>query len=394
MSKNYTYVLSFRFPSSKAHSIYVAQSCEAARKNGLQTTLVVPKFANLPKTDNTFWKDQLIPKPINIIRLLGFDPAGTAFIHRLLTKRFVYQISTLFFSLQAVVWLLYKRPTVVQTGNPELVLLLNLVHLIYKPSIVLDFHIDPPRWINSSTTKNLDLVVVNAQSFKDQLVKQRVDSSKIEVMPNGVNIQGYQKVKTDSLLDKLNISRSSFVVSYIGRFETMQKEKGIYKMLDALAILVKTHPQKDIIGLIVGGPKKYIKLYKKYAQKIGLSETYLRFVDQVPYNQVPRYISISSVGWLVYPRVPHFIDNMSPMKLMEYSAAGKSLICSDFPSLKNMISNDLVSFVNPDSSKEQVVALETYLLKKDTKGADRQSFANQWTWEKRQQKIFEKVGII
>jgi glycosyltransferase involved in cell wall biosynthesis len=122
------------------------------------------------------------------------------------------------------------------------------------------------------------------------------------------------------------------VVAYAGHLYAW---KGVEVLLDALSQL------PDVRGLIVGGHDKEPDLarLRERAAQLGISDR-VTFTGLVPPPAVAAYLRAARV--LVLPNPASAISTRftSPLKLFEYMAAGKPIVASDLPSIREVLRNE------------------------------------------------------
>lgn len=76
--------------------------------------------------------------------------------------------------------------------------------------------LNPVYYLEKLLYENANKIIVVTNGFKEELVDRGIDSSKIFVVHNGVDLKRFKpKPKSSILIDKLNI-RNKFVVGYLG----------------------------------------------------------------------------------------------------------------------------------------------------------------------------------
>jgi glycosyltransferase involved in cell wall biosynthesis len=122
------------------------------------------------------------------------------------------------------------------------------------------------------------------------------------------------------------------VVAYAGHLYAW---KGVDVLLDALTHL------PGVRGVIVGGHDKEPDLARlsQQAARLGLSDR-VTFTGFVPPSAVAAYLRAARV--LVLPNPPSAISTRftSPLKLFEYMAAGKPIVASDLPSIREVLRDE------------------------------------------------------
>jgi len=110
-----------------------------------------------------------------------------------------------------------------------------------------------------------------------------------------------------------------------------------------------------------------------------------------PSELIPAYLSAADV--LVLPNEPvseESIRYTSPIKLFEYMASGRPIVASDLPSIREILSEEIAVFVQPDNKEDLArgiaIALKDSVLGEKLASKAREKVA-QWTWQKRAENL-------
>jgi glycosyltransferase involved in cell wall biosynthesis len=166
----------------------------------------------------------------------------------------------------------------------------------------------------------------------------------------------------------------------------MEMDKGAEVLLQALSRM-----GKKVFGLFVGGTEKDVALYRNKARTLGVGES-VKFVASVPRVEVPRALAACDI--LVYPapatQDPYFNRDTSPLKLFQYFAAQRPVVCADLLPVRAIVDTSLVRFCPSGDPDALVQALEEVLSHPhEAQERVRQAYAfvQEHTWEKRMQRI-------
>lgn len=176
-----------------------------------------------------------------------------------------------------------------------------------------------------------DRVVVISDTLKKLLIDLGIPSKKITVVYNGVNISNFQPQPPCPELQQTFDLEGKLVVGFVG---TLEKYEGLDYLLHALAIL--QGQRSDIKLIIVGDGPALPDLYRLSAQ-LGLQRE-VSFVGAVPRDQVRRFYSVMDI--LPFPRTrARVCELVTPLKPYEAMAMGKTVMVSDIPALREMVSD-------------------------------------------------------
>lgn len=147
---------------------------------------------------------------------------------------------------------------------------------------------------------------------------------------------------------------------------------------------------------IVGGTEEDIAYWKN---KIG-NHSNVSFHGFQPHSKIPCFLKDFDV--VLLPNQPEVFGNVkkdigqwtSPLKLFEYMAAGKAIICSDLPVLREVVEHENNALLCPPGDIEAwenaVIRLKSdKLLKDKIRNTAYQDFYNNYTWYKRSENILK-----
>jgi len=239
--------------------------------------------------------------------------------------------------------------------------------------------------------KKLKSIIVITQGLKGFFVRQGVSPDKILVASDGVDIKMFDvRCSKSETRKELNLPLDKKIVGYVGRLETMEKEKGIDVLIKAFKILKES--LNEVLLCCVGGPQNRIKDYLDLSQKTGLEEKDIVFVDQVKQKLIPKYLKSFDVLAMPFPYSRHYAFYASPLKLFEYMASGRPIVASDLPSIREILNKENAILVEPDNPEALVLGIKEILRSprlSDKISAKALQDVQQYTWQKRAQRIYE-----
>lgn len=213
--------------------------------------------------------------------------------------------------------------------------------------------------------------------FKSQFSNSIKPSLKLAAMPNGSTVV---KPIAPFLFQG---SGSALRVGYLGSF---LEGRGIELILQ-MAIAVP-HMEFHLAG---GSMQDIPKL-----KTDNVLPRNLYFYGHIPFKET--YAFREGCDILIAPyqanvRVPsgeNTLNYMSPIKLFEYMSSQRPIVCSDFPVIRGVLSDDTAILVTPDSLPAWQAALERLVDGEERKArAEKafQQFRMNYTWEIRAKKV-------
>ena len=186
------------------------------------------------------------------------------------------------------------------------------------------------RALETWAVKKADAVTVICEGLRKDLIARGIESSKITVIPNAVDIEQFSVGgKPDTALKmKLGLSGSR-VLGFIGSFYAYE---GLDLLIAALPNILKQMPDVKVL-LVGGGPQD--RDLKQQVMALDLKDRVV-FTGRVPHDEVNRYYDLIDV--LVYPRHPMRLTNLvTPLKPLEAMAQGRLMVASDVGGHKELI---------------------------------------------------------
>lgn len=141
------------------------------------------------------------------------------------------------------------------------------------------------RFLVRSFCNNLcDHVIVPTEKTKVVLQKEYGVTAPIDAIPTGVLEADVSRASADGIREKLNVSKDTFLLLYVGRFS---KEKNIYFLLRMFKRVCALAGGRDIkLMLIARGPLE--QEVKAYVQNEGMSSTVV-FTGEVKREEIYNY---------------------------------------------------------------------------------------------------------
>jgi len=233
--------------------------------------------------------------------------------------------------------------------------------------------------------KLLGIVVVTKPLVRSYL-DAGVPANKILLEPDGVDLHAYNKpISSRSARLKLGMDPDSFTAVYTGH---LYRDRGIESILKAARLL------PDVNFYLVGGWDQDITHYKNEAKALP-NVTIVGFVEN---SFVPIWQQAADVLIMSYSTRAMHASRASPLKLFEYLAAGRAIVCSNLPVLREVVKDkDDVYMVAPDDADELAKAInhlrdDSSLRLALSKRARTASF--HFAWEDRAKRILETTGVL
>lgn len=182
------------------------------------------------------------------------------------------------------------------------------------------------------TYDQADQILCVSNAAKQHLVTNwQVDPEKVNVMPNGVEIELFTRPFDPLAVRAQWALGSGPVIGFVGGF---QKWHGLDRLVKSFALLLKDVPDARLF-LVGDGPYR-AELDREIAGAGVQEQTVI--TGLVPQTDVPRLMAAMDIATLPYPRLPQDLW-FSPLKLYEYMAAGKAIVASRSGQIAEVIEN-------------------------------------------------------
>ncbi len=359
------YLSDSKIPSRSANSVHVMKMCAALCEVGIDTTLISKKGGS-PKVDLFF--DYAVTKKFTIKQF----SSGSG------------KIGSIWYNLQCLIHIQqYPRDTEIY-GRSIIGVYLSL--LIGFQSVNLELH-QPPmnklrRYVLSKIFKhkNFKNLIVITHTLRDYYCNT-FDSLKgnVYVLPDGA----------DSIVLHNNYKNpfpasNGLVVTYTGQLYSG-------KAMEILLPLAARCPKVQF--KIIGGDDIDVQHWKKQ-----VSVPNINFYGFMPQSDLSPYRVHSDVLIAPYSEQVTPLGGkediaswMSPLKIFEYMATGKAIICSNLPVLREVLEHNKTAILcNPNNIDEWVKAIESLEDEglRTKLGTNAQTkFLQQYTWHKRAESL-------
>lgn len=362
------YLSELRLPTRNAHGFQIMNMCSAFADQGIDVELLVPWRKNLLKEDPFGF--YCIARSFKIIKVFAIDLYPLRFVPERISG-FLHLLS---FLVSARVYLFFRNYDVLYTRE-------SFASIFFR-NFVLEIHMPEHLWRGFFRPKKF--VVLNRHIERE--LRKRGISEDVLVAPDAVNLSVFASISKEEAKGRLKLPEMPTAL-YWGNFKE-------WKGVDTLASAAALMPEVFIVMI---GATKESDLERIRTKTAGLKNVLVEgFKKQ---SEMPLYLAAADV--LVLPNTAKDENSLlytSPLKLFEYMAAGKPIVASDLPSLREVLNENNAVFFFPDNAASLANSVKRILEDRELA----QKIANkarqdveQHTWEKRAQKIirFFKVKL-
>jgi len=368
-----TYIANVRIPTEKAHGLQIIKMCETLSKSGKEVVLVVPHRRNdIEESPFCFYN---VKNTFQIVTLPCLDLVSWG--------RVGYICQSALFAILSVFYVFRKKTDLIYSRHS---LPLFFCSFFLKIPFFYEVHVSRYNFSIRWVVKKCASLIVISNGLKKLMIDRGVSPEKIVVAPSGVEIKNFNiGLSLDEAKKKVNLPKNKFVFGYFGSFKTMGYEKGLRVVFDSLKKI-----KKPIIFVALGGGFQDVKIYKKIAEEMGVSDRVI-LGGRVDTSKLAIFQAACDVLVMPFPQEVHYTNYMSPVKMFEYMASRRPIVASDLSSIREVLSGDSCFFVKPGSSTDLAEVID-FVLSNTEKAEQKTSLAfekvSDYTWEKRVDKIF------
>jgi PEP-CTERM/exosortase A-associated glycosyltransferase len=186
------------------------------------------------------------------------------------------------------------------------------------------------RALETWALQRVDHVFTICEGLRRDIVSRGIPPEKITVIPNAVDIEGFQlSGEPDAALKTQLGLDGSIVIGFVGSFYAYE---GLDLLIDALPRLLAARPELRLL-LVGGGPQE--ANLKAQTQRLGVTDQVI-FTGRVPHSEVSRYYDL--IDLLAYPRHSmRLTELVTPLKPLEAMAQGRVFVASDVGGHRELI---------------------------------------------------------
>ncbi len=367
------YLASSIIPSYSANSIQVMKMCNAFVEIGNEVTLIVPN------------KKAMGLELVDCFDFYGIRPNFK-----------IEKISLLNIRGQSILYG-FRSAYRAKYFNPELVYGRNVISCSIASLLGLNtmFESHSPIADSGFVSKVLFSIMIRRQNFKRLVVisgalREFYSEHYPSISNNTIVAHDGADTPHSTILYDHKIVSDRLQVGYVG---SLYNGRG----LELISSLAEKCSWCDFH--VIGGSNDDEKKYKQ--QHIPHN---LTFHGQVPHGNIKHCYDKLDILLAPYQRQiatqagNNTVRWMSPLKIFEYMSAGKAIVCSDLPVLREIMRHgDTVIFCAPDIVDDwcnALVALRDNIELRMLLGSNAQrEFLTNYTWYKRARKVLENIAL-
>lgn len=321
-------------PSTAANSIQVMKVCQSLAQIGYEVRLYIPAtplsgtpWPVLAAQYGLSQSFEMVPLPV-APALRRYDLAARAVAA---ARR--WQADA------AYTWMLQAAVGAVWSGLPALLELHDRITGRLAPQLFRLF-------LHSRTPHRLLPITRALQRAMESDFSRRFSAAEAVVAPDGVDLERYMDLPAPAeARRRLNLPEGLTAV-YTGHFYAGRG-------MEVLLALARANPQ--VRFLWVGGRQPDVEAWRERLAAAGVCNVTLTgFVANASlalYQAAGEILLMPYASRIATSSGGNTADFCSPMKLFEYMAAGRAILSSDLPVLREVIDENTAAFVPPDDAE-------------------------------------------
>jgi len=232
----------------------------------------------------------------------------------------------------------------------------------------------------------LDGITVINRFYKEQVCADyKFKDIDIGIWGSGVNTALFSPEKY-ILLEKPQFLKDKFILMLHGTFTF---NRGLFELIDAMRLL----KNNDIVLVLIGDGVAKDAITQKIEGSNLQKRVYV--LSALSYERMPEYISFCDCAIMAYPNNEYWNHN-SPIKLIEYFAMGKVVICTDIQSFKDIAGDRKCAYYIADNSQELILkaighCYENRMLLKDWGKQGLEVVKNRYTWARQADNLLKYI---
>lgn len=242
-------------------------------------------------------------------------------------------------------------------------------------------------WLDRTALRRSNSLVSLTEAFRQWAVSRRMrPTEQVAVIPDAYDPLLYFPVEASEVRSKLGLPHDAPIVGYAGLTFAY---RGLDLLVRAFAQVRERH--EGAVLLLVGGRPHEVEELRSLAGQLGIPAEKIVTPGQLRQEEVALYMNAADVL-----AIPETVTTMtaSPLKLFEYMAVGKPIVCKEMPALREILHDDSAIFFEPGNVDSMSAAIYAVLADPQTAtrlGRRARERAARYTYQARARKI---AGVV
>ncbi len=239
----------------------------------------------------------------------------------------------------------------------------------------------------------LDGMTVITDYYRQQVCNDYgFDRSDIGVWGSGVDVDKFLP-KQYKFSDRPPFLKDKFVIMQHGQ---ISYNRGLFETVEALSLVKQNDICLVLIGDVVAGSNAKDDLLQ-LIKKLKVDKK-IYILPPVSHQEIPAYISYSNCAIMAYPHIEYW-NNNNPIKVIEYLAMGKVVICTDMWTFTDVMKDKKCAHYiknnNPQSIADAIeYCYENSGLLPDWGSEGIQIIKERYTWHRQAERLRDFIGEL
>jgi glycosyltransferase involved in cell wall biosynthesis len=196
------------------------------------------------------------------------------------------------------------------------------------------------------------------EGIRDLMLAEGVEPGRVSVIGNGADPEVFHPLDRNGCLARWGLDTDAIYLGFIG---SLTRWHGVHVAVSAMAALRESHPG---VRLLVFGDGPEGAALRDQARQEGVADR-VRFLGRVPLDEANVAINCFDVALAPFSRELYARVGVATVKLGDYAAAGRPVVGSDLPGLREMARGGWIDLVEPDDPAALARGVDALLSDRD-----------------------------
>jgi glycosyltransferase involved in cell wall biosynthesis len=272
--------------------------------------------------------------------------------------------------------------------HPQLEPLGTLIRLkmrnLLRARIVVELH-EPHHYV-PNVDQHIDGYVVISKGLESFLLKAGVDTRRILLAPNAVDLASYEQAhrrERSALRRHLRWPEEHSIICYTGQ---LGPGRNVETLVQAMQYL-----EEKVNLLLVGGRNSDdVRRLEEFVASNRLSQR-VKLIGQQPTQAVIDFQVAADVLVIPYNSTLAHAKWCSPLKLWEYLASSRPIVAFPIPGLREVLRDDEVVWAKEETAVALAAAIREALTRNPRAFDEIRARVGDWTWVDRAQRVLSFI---
>jgi glycosyltransferase involved in cell wall biosynthesis len=210
-------------------------------------------------------------------------------------------------------------------------------------------------FINRRLFQGASHVVTVSEHLRRRTIERwGVDPARVTTVTNGAHVEEFVHLTDSQDVRKRYHLGSAPVIMFVGNFKPWH---GLELLIEGFQRVALTNSTAKLVLVGDGSLRSEIE---ENVKALGL-ETRVIFTGKVPHDEVAGLLGIAQIAVMTHPPSQAAMSG-TPMKLLEYMAAGKAIIAPCLPNIESILSQHRTGYLVPPGDAEALACAILELL--------------------------------